>query len=385
MSRYQLQIGQTARLWVSFLCYTLSTSMTGPLIGLYAHRLGASSSEIGVVYGLAAFTTLLTRLPLASLQRRLGSRLLIRVGVLANSASMIAYAFSPSINYMYLASGLRGIGFASFHPPALSEAVRLSSNNQRLGWVMTAPPMGMSLGPLLSSSLLAFFNARFGYPLLYILTFLTSAALSGIAFFTPARGEEHHLGEPTQTRDLARLLSSHMVRLVTSRLLISYVVGAITAVLPVFLVEKSIMSEPEVPLLFAWASMFNVLGRPLSSFLKSPVHGIIASPILITITGMLFLNSSTPTLYLGMALYGLALGLFIPSSLLMVQSLVEKSSLTMGIALLTLAIDLGASLGSMGAGIMREFIETELTLSVSAIAAGLASLLLSTRFAAKKT
>ncbi|MEM0481384.1 MAG: MFS transporter [Nitrososphaerota archaeon] len=380
MSRSQVVVGQTARLWASFLCYTISTSMTGPLIGLYAYRLGASSSEIGVIYGIAALTTFLTRLPLASLQQRLGSKSLIRAGVITNSTSLLLYAFSPSIPYMYIASGLRGVGFASFHPPALSEAVRLSGNNQRLGWVMTAPPLGMTLGPLLSSTLLTLLGARLEYSLTYSSAFMIATALSAIAFFAPSGGDDTHVGHPARMGELSKLLSRDMVLLVSSRFLLSYVVGAVTAMLPIYLVEKSIMSEPEVPLLFAWASMFNVLGRPLSSLLKSPTRGMMASSILITVVGILFLSPALPTLFAGMALYGLSLGLFIPSSLLVVQSLIGDSSLTMGIAILTLAIDIGASSGSFGTGVLKEWVETEWILSISAVLAGVGSLLLMRRF-----
>ncbi|GBC71147.1 hypothetical protein HRbin02_00926 [Candidatus Calditenuaceae archaeon HR02] len=359
--------------------------MTGPLIGLYAYRIGASPSEIGVIYGVAALTTFLTRLPLASLQHMLGSKSLIRAGVVTNSTSLLLYALSPSIPFMYIASGLRGIGFASFHPPALSEAVRLSGNNQRLGWVMTAPPLGMTLGPLLSSMLLAILRAKFEPSLAYSYTFMVGAALSGIAFFAPSGGENPHNRRSIGMGELSRLLSRDMMLLVSSRFLLSYVVGAITAMLPIYLVEKSMMSEPEVPLLFAWASIFNVLGRPLSSLLKSPTRGMMASSTLIMTTGIFFLTPALPALYLGMALYGLSLGLFIPSSLLAVQSLAEGSSLTMGIAILTLSIDLGSSAGSFGAGVLREWVETDWIISVSAFAAGIGSLLLMRRFMLKST
>ncbi len=375
--------GQTGRLWASFLCYTISTSMTGPLIGLYAYRLGASPGEIGVIYGIAALTTFLTRLPLASLQSRLGSKFLIRAGVITNSTSLLLYALSPSIPFMFVASGLRGIGFASFHPPALSEAVRLSGNNQRLGWVMTAPPLGMTLGPLLSSTLLAFLRVRLEPSLAYSATFMAGAALSGIAFFAPSGGEDPQGRRPLGMSELSKLMSRDMMLLISSRFLLSYVVGAITAMLPIYLVERSIMSEPEVPLLFAWASIFNVLGRPLSSLLKSPTRGMMASSILITATGILFLAPALPTIFSAMALYGLSLGLFIPSSLLAVQSLTEGASLTMGIAVLTLSIDLGSSVGSFGAGVLRGWVETDWIISLSAVVAGMGSLLLMRRFMLK--
>ncbi len=381
--RSQVVAGETARIWVSFICYTISTSMTGPLIGLHAYRLGASASEIGVIYGIAALTTFLTRLPLASLQHRLGSKSLIRAGVITNSTSLILYAVAPSTPYMYIASGLRGVGFASFHPPALSEAVRLSGNNQQLGWIMTAPPLGMTLGPLLSSTLLAILGVRLEPSLAYSYTFMVGAALSGIAFFTPSGGEDPHGRGSLGMAELSRLLSREMMLLVSSRFLLSYVVGAITAMLPIYLVEKSIMSEPEVPLLFAWASLFNVLGRPLSPLLKSPTRGMMASSILITATGMLFITPALPTIYSAMALYGLSLGLFIPSSLLAVQSLTDGSSLTMGIAILTLSIDIGSSLGSFGAGVLRGWVETDWIISISAAVAGVGSLLLVKRFMPK--
>ncbi|MCS7146188.1 MAG: MFS transporter [Nitrososphaerota archaeon] len=367
---------EAVRLWTSFLCYTVSTSMSAPLIGLQAYRLGATSSEIGIVYGLAAMTTFLTRLPLASLQSRIGSRHLIRVGVITNSASLLTYALSPTIHYMYLASCLRGVGFASFHPPALSEAVRLSRDGRQLGWVMTSPPMGMTLGPILSSSLLGLLSESLDQGQAYGVVFLVGASLSGIAFFAPSEGVDSGDGGEFDSARFYGLFSKEFMLLVFSRLMVSYVVGAVTAVLPVYLVERRIMSEPEVPLLFAWASIFNVMGRPLSSFLRAPIRGLMASSILIILMGLLILRPSLFALYVGMSLYGLSLGLFIPSSLLMVQSINPNSSLTLRIALMTLAIDLGSGIGSSFTGILREYLETEVALACSAILCGILSLVM---------
>lgn len=362
--------------WVSFLSYTISTSMTAPLIGLHAHSLGASSAEIGVIYGIAALTTFIARLPLASLQTSLGSKFLIKAGVVTNSVSLLTYAFSPSYQYMYLGSILRGVGFASFHPSALSEAVRLSGRQDRLGWMMTAPPLGMSLGPAVSSALLTLFNELFDLRLAYFLVFLCGAGFSGAALLVSSMQEETENLNPSQPMSLSKLLEKDMLLLVSSRLVLSYVVGAITAILPVFIVRSHILSEPEVPLLFSWGSVFNMLGRPLSSLLKSPFRGILAGSISMTISGIFLLNANTMAVYAAMAFYGLALGFYIPSSLLMVQSLISSSQLTLGIAVLTLAIDLGASLGSFGTGILMQKIDTALLLSASAVFSGLLSLLL---------
>lgn len=373
--RSQEALGEMGKLWTSFFCYTVSTSMSAPLIGLQALRLGASATEIGAIYGLAAFTTLLTRLPLASLQSRLGSQSLIRIGVLTNSASLITYALSPTIHYMFIASGLRGIGFASFHPPVLSEAVRISGGGHRLGWVMTSPPIGMSLGPLISSATLSLFSPKLGIGQAYTLTFLVGAALSGVAFLTPVRSTESQSRVVRVREEFAKMLDREMMILVATRFMVSYVVGAVTAFLPVLVVEANIASEAQVPLLFAWSSLFNVLGRPLSALLKSPTRGMMASSILITLSGALFHYSNVTTIYAAMSLYGLSLGLFIPSSLMFVQSINKGSSLTLRIAFLTLALDLGASVGSFGTGFLRAFVGIDVALASTALLLGLLSTL----------
>jgi len=376
VSEYQIATKDLARLWLSFLCYTISTSMSGPLIALHAHNLGASPSEIGIIYGIAAATTFVSRLPLASLQAKVGSQLLIRAGVFVNSVSLLVYTLSPTFRYMYLGSFLRGIGFASFHPPMLSEVVRLSGKQQRLGWVMTAPPIGMSLGPVVSSVLLSLFNDILGRSHAYGAVFLSGACLSGLASLLPSRGDEGGELNVTQRADISKILERDMVLLVSSRLVLSYVIGAVSATLPIYVVKGGILPENEVPLVFAWSSIFNVLGRPLSSTLRSPFRGILAGSVSMTIAGVLFLNTDLVSIYGAMAFYGLALGLYIPSSLLMVQILMSGTQLTMGIAVLTLAIDLGTSLGGFGTGLLMESLDAAPLLAISATVAGLASLLL---------
>jgi len=367
-----------ARLWLSLLCYTVSTSMSAPLIGLQAYRVGASPGEIGAIYGVAALTTFLSRLPMAALEPRLGSGVLIKLGVLANSASLTAYALAPSVSFMYLAGLLRGLGLASFHPSALSEAVRVSGGSSSLGWVMTSPPLGMSLGPVISSAVLIILSQTTDERMGHSAAFLMGAIFSGLALMAPGGGSGYRV-----RGGFSALLNREMALLVSSRFLVSYAAGAVNAILPVLLVERRLAAEAHVPLIFAWSSVFNVLGRPLSTRVGG-LASLTLSSALMAAAGVLLLPQRFPLVLAGMALHGLSLGLFIPSSILVIQGIGASYSLTFRIAVLTLAIDLGSGIGSASSGAFSEVVEPGAVLAVSVLFAGAGTLpltrLLSERF-----
>jgi predicted MFS family arabinose efflux permease len=77
-----------------------------------------------------------------------------------------------------------------------------------------------------------------------------------------------------------------------------------------------------------------------------------------------------------MPLYGIAVGLFIPSSLITLQSLVPPSHLTIGIAVLTLGLDLGSSMGSLASGLLLSLAELDIIIPATSAVAGLASAIL---------
>lgn len=367
-------------MWAVFIGYTVSASMTAPIIGLYAYRLGATPGQVGAYYATIAITTFVSRLPLASLSKSRPSLNLTRLGLILNLTSLFVLILSPSLSVIYLGCSLRGLGFGSFHPSALSEAVRIAGSSadreKRLGLIMTAPPIGMSIGPLLSSLILA------GYPVgtrfidQYTAVFVVAAVISGAAAAIPggaAVGDVEDSGGPSSWR---QLFSRELALLLSSRFILSYVIGTISSFLPILVVQRGIVPEHEIPILFSVSSVFNILGRPLSAKIGGAYKSLLASSLLIASTAPLLYIKSQWSLYSAMPLYGIAVGLFIPSSLIALQSLVPPSHLTIGIAVLTLGLDLGSSMGSLASGLLLSLAELDIIIPATSAVAGLASAIL---------
>jgi MFS family permease len=364
------------RFWTVFIGYTVSSSMTAPIIGLYAYRLGASASEVGAYYAVIAVTTFASRLPLASLVKSLGTKNLTRLGLLLNSASLAFFTLTASPSLLFIGCVLRGLGFAGFHPSALSEAVRIAGltpeRERRLGLIMTAPPIGISIGPVISSLILSQYGAPSESTAPYTAVFLIGAILSSVVVPLASGGTKTAIEERVD-EPLSRLFTKPFTLLISSRFILSYVIGTVSSFLPILLVEQEILPEHEIPILFAVSAAFNVLGRPISSRIGGASQALLVSSLLTTATAPLIFLQTQWSLYASMALYGLGVGLFIPSSLITLQSLVPPSQLTMGIAFLTLGLDLGSGAGSLFTGLFTRFADLSEIIPATLAVAGLLS------------
>ncbi len=360
--------------WTVFIGYTVSSSMTAPIIGLYAYRLGYTASQVGAYYAVIAVTTFASRLPLASLVKSLGAKNLMRFGLLLNSASLAFFTLTASPSLLLIGCVLRGLGFASFHPSALSEAVRIAGQTtereRRLGVIMTAPPIGMSIGPIISSLILSQYGASSESTAPYTAVFLIGAILSGVVVTLASGGAK--IAEE-RVEPLNKLFTRPFTLLISSRFILSYVIGTVSSFLPILLIEREILPEHEIPILFAVSAAFNVLGRPLSSRIGGANRALLVSSLLITATAPLIFLQTQWSLCASMALYGLGVGIFIPSSLITLQSFVPPSQLTMGIAFLTLGIDLGSGAGSLFTGLFISFADLSEIIPATLAVAGLLS------------
>ncbi len=336
--------------WLTFLSFTLSTFMVSPYLSIYAQMLGADLIMVGVIYAVATFTTLVSRIPAARLAGRVGEEVMIGSGLVLTATGMITYALATSPLVLILGSFLRGLGFGIFHPSALTLSVETEegevSQPKTVGYVLTAPPIGMTIGPLVGVALISAGS--------YKLLFITGAVVSLLgALQMLTRKKSNNTTQSPQKP----ILSRRMAYIMFGRFVLSFSAGAFLAFLPLLAVEHMKFSEWEVGLLFMLTGAANVAGRPLSGHMIGKMGAArvaVLSLAMMSVSGALLSIANPALAWVAAALYGLAQGLFIPSSVFYVANIVPAEQRTMGLAYMTSMVDVGSTAGSFGSGIVSD-------------------------------
>jgi MFS family permease len=137
-----------------------------PLVPLFAHRLGASTVEVGMINAGFMLAATALSLPLGLMSDRLGRRRLVLagMGISCLTSLLLLLARAPwHVGGIYL---FAGAGLACFSPAMMShvgDCVPPSFLGRAYGWYTSALYLGMALGPGLGGALATWgFGVAFG-------------------------------------------------------------------------------------------------------------------------------------------------------------------------------------------------------------------------------
>ena len=342
-------------LWFSFISFTFSTFMISPFLSLYTLHLGGDEFIVGMVYAVFTLSTLSSRIPLARFSHVIGEGAMLELGHITSAVGIILYSLAQSPYYLFLGSAVRGLGFSLYHPSALSMTVDENAVESRrmTGIILTAPPMGMMLGPAFGALMLE----KLGFSGLFYVASLVSI-LGIIPAYLMARNKEliglvADNNAVRESRRFDRVLNNVVLSVMFVRLSLSYATATIVAFLPVLLEREMGFGKLEIGALFSLAAFANMLARPLSGYLSSKIgeaRTIYLGMGFMFAAVMLLLTSIQTVIWVGIIFYGSAMGLFIPSSVLLISRTVPIELRTLSLAYVTTMIDVGSSLGSFGSG-----------------------------------
>ncbi|MEM4281278.1 MAG: MFS transporter [Candidatus Caldarchaeum sp.] len=336
--------------YVSILSAFLSVHMVVPVIGLYTSVvLGAGPLTVGLVYGVGTFTSFVLRVPTAWVSRRLGLRNTMAAGLIASTAGSTVFGFATTPEHMVAGSLLRGFGSAFFFPSALStvyeEAGGGKGDARSLGYMLTAPALGMTLGPVMGAGVLSLMG--------YQPTFFSAAAISSIGLLSILSARNHV--KNNLEGSAASLKDKRFLSLLISRFFINYITGTVSAFLP--LMAKIVLKydEPVILLLFSAGALANLSSRAVMGAVagKLGAHNyILAGSVTLSASATLFSLGSETLTWASMLLYGFGMGVFVLGSVYLTGLILPLESRTMGFALLTLMIDVGSSVGNFFSGVV---------------------------------
>nr|BAJ46723.1 hypothetical conserved protein [Candidatus Caldarchaeum subterraneum] len=250
---------------------------------------------------------------------------------------------------MIVGSFLRGLGSAFFFPAALTSLYEEAGNGEgdpkSLGYMLTGPALGMALGPVFGAASLSLLGYR---P-----TFYTAAAISLVGLATISATKIQIPDE--RATSFKSLLEKRFTSLLASRFLVNYVTGTIAAFLP--LMAKLLLGydEPVVLLLFTAAAFTNLFSRVFmgAAAKKLDAQNYVAlGSFTVSLSSIMFALGHDISVWLGVLVYGLGMGIFVLGSVYMTGLLVPPAMRTMGFALITLMIDMGNSVGNFVSGVL---------------------------------
>lgn len=169
------------RLWASAFAVFFSFYLLLPTIPLYARTLGIPESEIGLIVGFFAFTSMTVRPWTGWAADRYGRRPLLAAGALLFLAASLLYVWSRAVGTLLLVRLVHGTGMGLFPTSATAVVADIAPPERRgeaMGFYGAASNLALASGPLLG----IWVAERHGFPALFTLSALAAALSLGLAF-----------------------------------------------------------------------------------------------------------------------------------------------------------------------------------------------------------
>ncbi len=180
---------------VTFATFTdiLAYSIAVPVLPDIGKRFGASPTVIGLLFASFGLTVLLTSVPTGAISDRIGRKLPLVAGLIALALSTVAFAFAPSLPWLFAARLIQGaadavtwvVGFA-----VIADLYAAEDRGRVMGFVMSGTTVGFLLGPAVGGWLYEAGGPRLPY---LVVAGLATVAAAGVAWL--------HLPAPSARRD----------------------------------------------------------------------------------------------------------------------------------------------------------------------------------------
>jgi len=259
--------------------------MVLPLLPYYAKRfvghgplwraldslgMGGEGTVIALLVASFAVAQLVSAPAWGRFSDRLGRRPALLVGMAASGIAYIVFAFSNSLELLFLSRLVQGAGGGTVGviQAYVADATEPKDRSKTLGWLSAATNAGVAIGPVLGSAAARLGPAAPGL-MAAVLTLITMA----FAFKYLTESNEH-AGAHASARPVVRRSSTALKRVLShpaepaSRLIWMYAVGmgafqGMTAILALFLFDRFRIDETSIGYVFAYIGVLSVVARAL--------------------------------------------------------------------------------------------------------------------------
>lgn len=342
----------------SLFCCMMGVGVISPILPLYAVKMGASGTLLGLIFGAFSMSRLFCSLASGSMADRLERKSLIIFGLSIYTLSSLAYLFVDSAWHLVAIRFFNGLGSAFVVPVAMSIGSDIAEEGEEgtfFGSLQMALFAGIGAGPLVSGLLTDWLGWQAPF---LVMTGLTLVALAGIAFWLPRGLPVSPSGERGDLSVYVALLKDPVLRRVYAyRFSTALGRSSMLMFLPLIATELN-LSFVKIGLILSTVSMATSLfqrytGGLADRFPKNRLvllAGVISS---ITMFAMPFFKTF-PALLLGALAFGIGTAMGAPSitSLAAIRGRDFGTGRTMGV--FNISFGLGMMSGPILAGYIRD-------------------------------
>ncbi len=319
-----------------------------PTLPIYLSRLGSNETEIGVLIGTFAVSSLILRPFVGRALLRIPEKNFMIAGAFLSVFASVAYLWMPPFWPLLIVRVFQGIAFAFFQTASFTFVANISSESHRgqsLSYFFLAGNTSGALAP----SLGMFLINRFGFTLL----FLVCSGLSLSALFIAYRLGK---GQVVPSRDSStedRFLLSRKAlppSIVSSFAFITW--GALGAFFPLYAIHHDVTNPG---FFFTTIAIMLILGRALGGKMldRYSKDGVILPSLFAYVISMTILafSRTLPMFILVAVIYGIGHAFLIPTLMVYVLDRVGSSP-GPAMGTITAISDFGISLGPVIMGII---------------------------------
>ncbi len=358
------------------LALAIFSSMLGvgiivPLLPIYARDLGATGTELGLLVASYFIARTILMPFMARLSDRTGRKLFISVGLLIYAAASLGYIFANNVLHLIIVRSIQGFAGSMIVPIAMAYVGDLAPEGEEgkwMGYTNAAFFSGFGIGPILGGILSETFGMDLPFYLmggLSLLAFLVTVPL--LPNIKPDIADTKK-GLPIKAVAKNRIVGGILIY----RFTMSLGIGVFTAFLPVYASENVGLSSTFIGILVGTSTF-------LMSFLAAPFGRIvdkINKRMVIILGNLVYLSSLASIPLAGNFLILLTVCIFRgiggatslpPATALMVQE-GRKFGMGSAMALLTMAMNIGMSLGPIIGGLITDALNVSSIFYIVAIA-----------------
>lgn len=183
-------------MWVVVALVTVATftdilaySIAVPVLPDISRRFGASPTMVGLLFASFGLTVLATSVPMGAISDRTGRRLPLVGGMLLLTVSAVAFAWAPSLPWLFAARLVQGIadaitwvvGFA-----VIADVTTTDDRGRAMGFAMSGSTFGFMAGPTIGGWLYEAGGPTVPYLMVAALSVVAAAGLAWVPLPAPS-------------------------------------------------------------------------------------------------------------------------------------------------------------------------------------------------------
>ena len=247
----------------------LAYSIAVPVLPDLGHRLGASPTLIGLLFGAFGATLLTTSIPMGAISDRIGRKGPLVGGMAALSLSTLLFAYAQHLPLLFAARLVQGAADAVTWVVGFALIADLYGPDERgrvMGLVMSGTGLGLMMGPALGGWLYELGGTQ--------LPFLTVTALTGITAmaFAALRLPDSHV-DRDHVPVAAVVTRPEIAAIASAVALAARTISMLEPVLPLFLSSAFGLGPARIGLVFGAGALVSTLLHPLCGRLTDRLGG----------------------------------------------------------------------------------------------------------------